>query len=89
MNKLAAGLLSIVLLSGFAVSGLAMEGGSHAMADQATHLFEPFYRTAGSKSGGAGLGLALVRQIAERHGGTARYSPTGDSHNSFSVELPA
>ena len=36
-----------------------------------------------------GLGLALVRQIAERHGGTARYIPTADGHNSFRVELPA
>jgi two-component system, OmpR family, sensor histidine kinase RstB len=34
-------------------------------------VFEPFYRRAGSAQG-AGLGLALVRQIARRHGGDAR-----------------
>ena len=35
-------------------------------------VFEPFYRVAGAKEGaGAGLGLALVRQIARRHGGDA------------------
>jgi signal transduction histidine kinase len=33
-------------------------------------VFEPFYRRAGA-SVGAGLGLALVRQIARRHGGSA------------------
>ena len=35
-------------------------------------VFEPFYRRSGaSESAGAGLGLALVRQIARRHGGEA------------------
>jgi len=36
-------------------------------------VFEPFYRRAGA-SVGAGLGLALVRQIARRHGGDAACS---------------
>ena len=36
-------------------------------------VFEPFHRRAGA-SAGAGLGLALVRQIARRHGGDATCS---------------
>jgi len=47
-------------------------------------LFEPF---ATDKPGGTGLGLAVVRQIAEDHGGSVRWERRG-AQTWFLVELP-
>lgn len=55
-------------------------------------IFEPFYRPPGMREGhdrGVGLGLALVRQIAERHGGTARCEAHPVRGTRFVVELGA
>lgn len=57
-------------------------------------IFEPFFRVPGhsESSGGVGLGLSLVRQIAERHGGSVRCEgrPTGSGPGSvFRLSLPA
>ncbi len=57
------------------------------------HLFEPFYRGRGVAPGtvpGSGLGLALVRQIAESHGGSVEVTPGPDGLGSaFILRLPA
>jgi signal transduction histidine kinase len=53
-------------------------------------VFDPFYRHTGAKEvAGVGLGLALVRQIARRHGGEARCMPQSGPGSCFSVVLPA
>ncbi|GJI99690.1 sensor histidine kinase [Duganella rhizosphaerae] len=52
-------------------------------------VFEPFYRRRGTRdNSGAGLGLALVRQIARRHGGEARCVLMPDGRSSFEITLP-
>jgi two-component system, OmpR family, sensor histidine kinase RstB len=49
-------------------------------------VFEPFFRHPGAKDG-AGLGLALVRQIARRHGGDAHWLAREGGGSCFIVEL--
>jgi signal transduction histidine kinase len=52
-------------------------------------VFDPFYRHTETKEiAGAGLGLALVRQIARRHGGEARCAPQSGRGSCFIVTLP-
>jgi signal transduction histidine kinase len=54
-------------------------------------IFEPFYRLPGAseRNGGVGLGLALVKSIAERHGGTVRCEDRPGGGASFVIRLPA
>lgn len=60
--------------------------------EQRERIFEPFYRLPGAseRAGGVGLGLALVRSIAERHNGTVRCEarPDGQPGACFVLTLP-
>jgi signal transduction histidine kinase len=53
-------------------------------------VFEPFYRARGASesSGGVGLGLSLVRQIALQHGGHVHCLPRAGGGSVFRVTLP-
>ncbi|MGZ5234835.1 MAG: ATP-binding protein [Caldimonas sp.] len=54
-------------------------------------IFEPFFRLPGhaEQVGGVGLGLSLVKQIAERHGGKVRCESREGGGSCFTIELPA
>jgi signal transduction histidine kinase len=58
-------------------------------AGERERVFEPFYRPAGrsESSGGWGLGLSLVRQIARRHGGAAFCEDAPGGGSRFVVDL--
>ena len=54
-------------------------------------IFEKFYRVDGSRSsgtGGAGLGLAIAKEIVELHGGLIR-AKSDDNRTQFVVTLPS
>lgn len=53
-------------------------------------IFEPFYRLPGAseRNGGVGLGLALVKSISERHGGSVRCEERPGGGASFVITLP-
>lgn len=58
--------------------------GATVAADLAERLFEPFFTT---RATGTGLGLAVVRRVAEDLGGSVRLEPRGEG-TTFSLSLP-
>jgi signal transduction histidine kinase len=54
--------------------------------DTQRRLFEPLITT---REGGTGLGLALVKRIVERHGGSVGYEDRAGGGARFTVRLPA
>ena len=58
--------------------------------EKLARIFEQFYRldeSRASRTGGAGLGLAIAKQIVELHGG-AITAASADDHITFTVRLP-
>ena len=56
----------------------------------ADRVFERFVRGGDDRSAGSsGLGLAIVRAVAESHGGSVRLEPGEDGGARFVVRLPA
>ncbi len=65
--------------------------GTGVPATERDRIFEPFYRPADvaeGSHGGVGLGLSLVRQIAERHGGSVTCLPREGGGSCFELRLP-
>ncbi|MDO9002657.1 MAG: HAMP domain-containing sensor histidine kinase [Aquabacterium sp.] len=58
--------------------------------EECERIFEPFYRLPGHSehAGGVGLGLSLVRQIAQRHGGQVRCEAREGGGSRFVITLP-
>lgn len=64
------------------------DNGPGPLQSEFEKVFKPFYRSSSSRTGvGTGLGLALVRQIAQRHGGDAKCVIADDGRSRFTVTL--
>ncbi len=64
-----------------------VDNGSGIPTDKQALIFEKFSRIGDTKAGGAGLGLAICREIMARLGGHVTYLP-GQSGAAFRVSLP-
>jgi signal transduction histidine kinase len=66
------------------------DGGPGVPAALRERIFEPFFRLPGAseREGGVGLGLSLVKTIAERHGGQVRCEERSGGGAQFVVFLP-
>ncbi|HEX4086120.1 MAG TPA: ATP-binding protein [Chthoniobacteraceae bacterium] len=66
--------------------------GAGIAAEHLPHLFERFYRAEESRSrttGGAGLGLAICKSIAEAHGGAITVESELGRGSTFTLRIPA
>ena len=66
-----------------------IDNGDGLKPEEYQKIFDPFYRPQGqTESTGFGLGLSIVKQIAEQHAGTVTYAPGDNGKSCFRVELP-
>jgi len=65
------------------------DNGPGIPASERIRVFERFYRAAGAAGSGNGLGLAVVREVAERHGARVTIAEGGDGRGTrVLVEFP-
>ena len=82
--------IAVVAQDGHATLTVA-DNGSGIPKEAMAHVFEPFFRADQSRSratGGAGLGLAITKQIVERHGGTVTLESVEGKGTTVAVTLP-
>jgi signal transduction histidine kinase len=75
--------------SGDRVELVVEDNGPGVPPELASTLFERFVRGAGDRGGSFGLGLAIVRAVAESHGGSVRLESRSPHGARFVVTLPA
>ncbi len=81
----------VVADAGGAVQLRVCDRGAGVPAALRERIFEPYFRLPGhaEREGGVGLGLSLVRQIAEAHGGSVHCEARSGGGSCFVIRLPA
>jgi two-component system OmpR family sensor kinase len=76
---------------GPAVAFKVIDEGPGLPAEDAEHVFERFWRADKARTrarGGSGLGMAIVAQIVESHGGSVHFESSVESGTTVTVTLP-
>ena len=76
---------------GESARGVVSDDGIGIAADELPHIWERFYQVDTSRSGpdrGSGLGLSMVRFVAEAHHGTVECASEPGEGSAFTFELP-
>jgi two-component system, NtrC family, sensor histidine kinase KinB len=79
-----------VMADGEETRFMVEDNGEGILAEHVSRLFEKFYRVPTARhSGGAGLGLAIVREIVAAHGGLIGVESEPGKGTRFTFTLPA
>ena len=64
------------------------DSGPGILAEELPHIFDRFYRGRTTRASGTGIGLAVVRELVEAHGGTVQAASQPGHGTTFTVRLP-
>jgi len=81
-----------VCRDGDAIRFSVSDRGPGVPASETERIFHPFYQPVtrtGARAGGAGLGLAIARGLAQAQGGDLCYQPRAGGGSVFTLSLPA
>ncbi|MBC6989038.1 two-component regulator propeller domain-containing protein [Hymenobacter sp. BT491] len=79
------------ILTGNYLEVSVIDEGTGIKADELAHIFDPYYQASHTdtlRMTGTGIGLSLVKQFAERHGGTISVESRVGVGSAFRLRLP-
>lgn len=79
--------VAVSIDEGHAIIDVADDGSGISIEDSDL-IFQKYYRVAGQKAGGSGLGLYISREIARQHGGDLVLAASDPGGSTFRLSLP-